>query len=153
MTFPIESTGLPRSGGVDAAAPVAAAADSAEAAAFRSRATEAAEKFEGFFIAQMLKQMRSSSREFAADGSPFKDPVNADMLGMVDGLMADQMAGQHAFGIADAILRQLLPAAAAPAAAGTVAEALAAPPQRAQPATEKVPTPLNVAPPAVASSW
>ena len=93
---------------------------------YRARATAAAEKFEGFFIAQMLKEMRASASEFSAEGSVFKDPVNADMMSLADGLVADQIAGQHAFGVADAILRQLLPPAAAAA-------------------------PLNVPPPAVAS--
>lgn len=93
---------------------------------YRARATAAAEKFEGFFIAQMLKEMRASASEFSAEGSVFKDPVNADMMSLADGLVADQIAGQHAFGVADAILRQLLPPAAATA-------------------------PLNVPPPAVAS--
>jgi flagellar protein FlgJ len=34
------------------------------------------------------------------------------MLDLADTMVADKMAGQRAFGIADAILRQLLPAAA-----------------------------------------
>jgi flagellar protein FlgJ len=89
-----------------------AAADPADAP-YRAKATAAAVQFEGFFISQMLKQMRSGTRELAADDSVFKDPTNADMQDMADGLMANQMAGQRAFGIADVILRQLLPAAVA----------------------------------------
>jgi flagellar protein FlgJ len=58
----------------------------------------------------MLHQMRSTTRELAADDSVFKDKVNADMQDMADNLLAGQIAGQRAFGIADAILRQLLPA-------------------------------------------
>lgn len=106
---PIRTTAAPDTGFAlpDAADPAAAS----DSAAFRDKATAAAEKFEGFFIGQMLKQMRSASREFAPEGSVFKDPVNSDMLDLADRLMADQMAGQHAFGIADAILRQLLPPA------------------------------------------
>ena len=63
----------------------AGAAGSADPAAahYRAKATEAAVKFESFFI--------------------------GDMLDMADNLVADQMAGQRAFGVADAILRQLLP--------------------------------------------
>ena len=38
-----------------------------------------------------------------------KDPVNSDMLDMADKLLAGHMAGQRAFGVADAILKQLLP--------------------------------------------
>ena len=77
---------------------------------YAAKATKAAVEFESFFIANMLKQMRAGTREMAAEDSVFKDPVNRDMQDMADGMMAKQMAGQRAFGIADAILRQLLPA-------------------------------------------
>ena len=76
---------------------------------YAAKATKAAVEFESFFIANMLKQMRAGTREMAAEDSVFKDPVNRDMQEMADGMMAKQMAGQRAFGIADAILRQLLP--------------------------------------------
>ncbi|RJF96686.1 flagellar biosynthesis protein FlgJ [Noviherbaspirillum cavernae] len=102
--------------------PVAPAAD----IAYRNKAAAAAEKFEGFFIGQMLRQMRASTREIAGEDSVFKNSVNTDMLDMADTMLADKMAGQRAFGIADAILRQLLPAApAAPAAPSTPAAAVA----------------------------
>ncbi len=77
---------------------------------YAAKATKAAVEFESFFIANMLKQMRAGTREMAAEDSVFKDPVNRDMQEMADGMVATQMAGQRAFGIADAILRQLLPA-------------------------------------------
>ena len=83
---------------------------------YAAKATEAAVKFEAFFISHMLRQMRSGTREMAGEDSIFKDPINSDMLEMADNLVADKMAGQRAFGIADAILRQLLPAAPASAA-------------------------------------
>ena len=82
---------------------------------YAAKATEAAVKFEAFFISHMLRQMRSGTREMAGEDSVYKDPVNSDMQELADNLVADKMAGQRAFGIADAILRQLLPAAAAPA--------------------------------------
>lgn len=82
---------------------------------YAAKATEAAVKFEAFFISHMLRQMRSGTREMAGEDSVYKDPVNSDMLELADNLVADKMAGQRAFGIADAILRQLLPAAAGPA--------------------------------------
>jgi peptidoglycan hydrolase FlgJ len=47
--------------------------------------------------------------------------------------VADQMANQRAFGIADAILRQLLPAAPAPVASQLV-------PAPASPSTQKIST-------------
>ncbi|MDY0747415.1 rod-binding protein [Paucibacter sp. R3-3] len=75
----------------------------------RAQATQAAEKFESFFIGQMLHKMRASTRELAGDDSPFKDKVNEDMQDFADNQMADSIAGQHAFGIADVILKQLLP--------------------------------------------
>ena len=88
---------------------------------YAAKATEAAVKFEAFFISHMLRQMRSGTREMAGEDSVYKDPVNSDMLELADNLVADKMAGQRAFGIADAILRQLLPAASAPVSAkGTV---------------------------------
>lgn len=83
---------------------------------YAAKATEAAVKFEAFFISHMLRQMRSGTREMAGEDSVYKDPVNSDMLELADNMVADKMAGQRAFGIADAILRQLLPAAATPGA-------------------------------------
>jgi len=78
--------------------------------AYRAKATQAAVKFESFFISHMLHEMRASTKVLAADDSPYKDKVNDDMLDLADNLVADRMAGQRAFGIADMILRQLLPA-------------------------------------------
>lgn len=96
-------------------APVAAAgSDDSVDPAYRAKATEAAIKFESFFIGHMLHQMRSGTRELAAEDSVFKDKINEDMLDMADNLVADQLAGQRAFGVADAILRQLLPPASTP---------------------------------------
>lgn len=96
--------------------------------AFLKQATEAAEKFESFFIAETLRQMRRSTREMAAEDSVFKDRVNEDMLDLADTLVADAMASQRAFGIADVLLRQLLPktdtAPAFNAAPSTVARKL-----------------------------
>lgn len=79
--------------------------------AYRAKATEAAVKFESFFIGKMLHQMRDGARALAAEDSPSKNKINDDMLDMADNLVADQLAGKRAFGVADAILRQLLPAA------------------------------------------
>jgi flagellar protein FlgJ len=92
--------------GLDAVAP---AAEGAIDPVYAAKATKAAVEFESFFISQMLKDMRSTTREMADEDSVFKDKVNQDMLDMADGLLAKQMAGQRAFGVADAILRQLLP--------------------------------------------
>lgn len=106
-----------------AGAPVAAAAvlpDSGDAA-YRAKATAAAVQFESFFISQMLHQMRAGISDIAAKDSPVKDQGNSDMIDLADNLVADKMAGQRAFGIADVILRQLLPAAAPAAHPGKAA--------------------------------
>jgi flagellar protein FlgJ len=101
------------------AVPAGSTGDSADPA-YRAKATQAAVKFESFFIGHMLHQMRSSTKELASEDSVFRDRINDDMLDMADNLVADRMAGQRAFGIADVILRQLLPPAPAnPAAAAT----------------------------------
>lgn len=103
-------------------APVAAQPGDTVDPAYRAKVTEAAVKFESFFISHMLHQMRSGTRELSSEDSVFKNKVNQDMLDMADNMVADQMAGRRAFGVADMILRQLLPTpAAAPAAPKTAA--------------------------------
>lgn len=89
-------------------APVAPAADQPDPA-YVAKATKASVEFERFFIGNMLKQMRSSTREMAGEDSVFNNRVNQDMQDMADDLLAGHLAGQRAFGIADAILKQLLP--------------------------------------------
>lgn len=74
----------------------------------RAKVEKAAVKFEAMFIGQMLQQMRRSTREFAGEDSVFKDRIASDMLDMADTAVADSLAHQRAFGIADAILKQLL---------------------------------------------
>lgn len=92
---------------------------------YRAKVQAAAEKFEGFFIGQMLRQMRQGTREMAGEDSIYNSRVNQDMLDMADTQLADSLAGQRAFGIADAILRQLLPSIATPAVAGTLKDSAA----------------------------
>jgi flagellar protein FlgJ len=97
-----------------------------EAGRLRQRATDAAVKFEAFFIKQMMSQMRSATRVLADEDSPLKNKVNEDMLDLADGLVADAMAGQRAFGIADLMLKQVLPSvglSAAPAGSPSSSEA------------------------------
>ena len=108
-------------------APVAAQAGDTVDPAYRAKVTEAAVKFESFFISHMLHQMRSGTRELSSEDSVFKNKVNQDMLDMADNLVADQMAGRRAFGVADVILRQLLPAAAPVAVPPKTAAATASP--------------------------
>lgn len=75
----------------------------------RQRTIEAAVRFEGLFVSEMLKQMRRGSAPLVGPDALFKPPEDNPLLAMADTLVADAMAGQRAFGIADAILRQLLP--------------------------------------------
>jgi flagellar protein FlgJ len=89
----------------------AAGAGAAADAAYKTKATEAAVKFEGYFISQMLHQMRAGTSALASKDSAENDPTNSDMLDMVDNMVADKLASQRAFGVADMILRQLLPSA------------------------------------------
>jgi len=104
--------GQPEEGKIGQAAPV----PQTEESRYRDKATDAAVKFESFFIAQSLHKMRDATKALADDDSIYKDSINSDMLDMADNMVADQLAGRRAFGIADAILRQLLPAAPASAA-------------------------------------
>jgi len=93
-----------------AEATIAPAADQPDPV-YVAKATKAAVEFERFFISHMLKEMRASTRAMAAEDSVFNNRINQDMQGMADDLLAGNMAGQRAFGIADAILRQLVPGA------------------------------------------
>lgn len=114
----LAASASPNADGIAAA--IAPASDSAadQGAALspteRARVEKAAVKFEAMFIGEMLKQMRRTTREFAGDDSVYKDRIAGDMLDMADTAVADSLAGQRAFGIADAILKQLIPADPAP---------------------------------------
>lgn len=100
----------PHNGAIDT--PVApAAGQGAHDPAYVAKVTEAAVEFERFFIGHMLRTMRASTRALAPEDSVFNNRVNQDMQDMADDLVAGNMAGQRAFGIADAILRQLVPGA------------------------------------------
>jgi flagellar protein FlgJ len=78
---------------------------------YRAKVQQAAEKFESFFISQMLRQMRSATKEIAGEDSIYGKNTNSDMLDYADTSVADVMSKQRAFGIADVIVRQLLPKA------------------------------------------
>ncbi|OHX14513.1 rod-binding protein [Chromobacterium sphagni] len=86
-------------------APVAPAS-----AEYRKKAEKAAEQFEAQFVREMFKQMRKTTREVAGEDSVFANSINGDMLDLADGALADQLARQRVFGVANAILAQLLPA-------------------------------------------
>jgi len=95
--------------GKEAVAPPATPAAASSDPAYVAKATKAAVEFESFFISHMLHQMRESQRTIAPEDSPTKNKINQDMTEMVDNMLAGNLANQRAFGVADAILRQLLP--------------------------------------------
>ncbi len=68
---------------------------------------QAAVKFEAFFVAQMMKQMRQATAALADQDSPMRKEVNQAPLAMADFAVADALAGQRAFGIADVLVRQM----------------------------------------------
>ena len=79
------------------------------------RLTQAAVKFEAFFVAQMMQQMRKATAALADEDSAINDQVNQAPLAMADNAVADALSAQRAFGIADVLVRQMsgaLPAAA-----------------------------------------
>lgn len=113
----LAASGSPTAGFTAAIAPASdteAGPGAALSPAERAKVEKAAVKFEAMFIGEMLKQMRRTTREFAGDDSVYKDRIAGDMLDMADTAVADSLAGQRAFGIADAILKQLIPADPAP---------------------------------------
>jgi flagellar protein FlgJ len=102
----------------DAAAREAAPAPALDEAT-RTRAEKAAVQFEGYMIAEMLKQARSGLRELSHDEG--RRRTHDEMQDVADRAVADSLAASRAFSIADAVLRQVLPpeasAALKPAAA------------------------------------
>ncbi|MEX8192235.1 hypothetical protein [Comamonas guangdongensis] len=85
----------------------------ASAAETAQRLSAAAVKFESFFVAQMLKQMRQTTAALADSGSAINDRVNDSALSLAEQSVADSLAGHRAFGIADVLVRQMLPASSA----------------------------------------
>ena len=71
------------------------------------RLTQAAVKFEAFFVAQMMEQMRKATAALADKDSALNDQVNQAPLTMADNAVADALSAQGAFGIADVLVRQM----------------------------------------------
>ncbi|WP_326536787.1 flagellar biosynthesis protein FlgJ [Pseudorhodoferax sp.] len=91
----------------------------------RARLENAALQFEGMFIQQMLKTMRQGAGPIAGEDGFLRQDPDDPLLGLADQLLADKLAGQRAFGIADMLLRQLLPAEPAAAALKPAADGAA----------------------------
>lgn len=75
------------------------------------RVAQAAERFEGLFIHQMLQQMRRSAEQLGGEDRMFKGNADNGLVSLADQMLADALASQRAFGVADAIVAQLLPTA------------------------------------------
>ncbi|GAA0758997.1 rod-binding protein [Ideonella azotifigens] len=88
----------------------AAAVKPARPDPMQAAAKQAAQQFESHFIGQMLHDMRRSSRVLSDEKETERS--GEDMLDMADTMVADQLATQGAFGIADLMLRQVMPSAA-----------------------------------------
>lgn len=93
-------------------APPSAPALSAPAPAAERQAQlrDAAEAFEAIFLRQMIGAMRSASLAEGITDSSASDQFRD----MADAKTADAMAGNHALGIADMLLRQFEGRTAAP---------------------------------------
>ncbi|AIP65723.1 peptidoglycan hydrolase [Burkholderia thailandensis] len=81
------------------------------------KATYAAEQFEALLASQMLREMRNAIREISPEGSMFRDAIGSGLMDMMDGAIAQALATQRAFGIADFVLAQIAPAGAPAGAA------------------------------------
>ncbi|MGL6072154.1 flagellar biosynthesis protein FlgJ [Craterilacuibacter sp.] len=91
--------------------PPPAAADEA----WRQKAIAAAEAFEAVFVREMLKDMDKGTQAIGGEEGLFGKPAGNELSGVAQMAVADQLARSRAFGVADAILRQLLPPTAVPA--------------------------------------
>ena len=89
--------------------------------AYRKRVEEAAVQFEGLFIAQMLNEMKKATDQLKSDDSG-TDRTSDAMLDYANRAVADAIAHQRAFGIADTLVAQMLPPEAAPAAPAASAQ-------------------------------
>lgn len=104
MAFPIHSSLPPaEAASLDAPSP----AVSAQAEQDLIRLQQAAVKFEAFFVAQMMEQMRKATAALADKDSALNDQVNQAPLAMADNAVADALSAQGAFGIADVLVRQM----------------------------------------------
>ncbi|WP_404546954.1 hypothetical protein [Dyella jejuensis] len=82
-------------------------------AAYRQKLEDAAVKFEGMFIAHLLGEMRKATEQLSPDQAGAGSKPGAGLLDHAYRLVADDIAAQRAFGIADSIVAQMLPKDAA----------------------------------------
>ncbi|MPV70259.1 hypothetical protein [Burkholderia sp. BE17] len=81
--------------------------------AYRKRVEDAAVKFEGLFIAQMLNEMKKVTDQLKNDDG-LADRSSEAMLDYANRAVADAIAKQRGFGIADTLVAQMLPPDAMP---------------------------------------
>lgn len=81
--------------------------------AYRTRVEDAAVKFEGLFIAQMLSEMKKATDQLKGDDG-FADRSSDAMLDYANRAVADAIAQQRGFGIANTLVAQMLPPDATP---------------------------------------
>ncbi|MCL6262286.1 flagellar biosynthesis protein FlgJ [Craterilacuibacter sp. RT1T] len=84
-------------------------------AAWQQKAAQAAEAFEAVFVREMFKDMDKGTQAIAGEQGLFNKGSGSELSGIAQMAVADQIARSRAFGVADAILRQLTPASAGPA--------------------------------------
>ncbi len=75
---------------------------------YRKRVEDAAVKFEGLFIAQLLNEMKKATDQLKSD-SRTSDRTSDAMLDYANRAVADAIAQQRGFGIADTLVAQMLP--------------------------------------------
>ena len=61
------------------------------------------------FVAHLLSEMRKTNDQLGADGAGASQKPDAGLLDHAYRLVADDIAAQRAFGIADAIVAQMSP--------------------------------------------
>lgn len=79
-------------------------------AAWQQKAAQAAEAFEAVFVREMFKDMDKGTQAIAGEQGLFGKGSGSELSGIAQMAVADQIARSRAFGVADAILRQLTPA-------------------------------------------
>lgn len=106
--FKIDSASPLSDGGLSAKTPIKPGQDEET-----RRLQAAAVKFESFFVAQMLQQMRQATAALADADSALRREPNQAPLALADQAVADALAQGRAFGIADMLVRQMGAGAAA----------------------------------------
>jgi peptidoglycan hydrolase FlgJ len=78
-------------------------------AKYREKLEQAAVQFESMFVAHMFSEMRKASETLNPDSANGGSKPGAGLLDHAYRLVADDIAQQRAFGIADAIVKQMAP--------------------------------------------